>query len=48
MTLFDQTGIFLFLEERPLSYLEDQEHAEFLKNWKEVLAATNADELKHL
>jgi hypothetical protein len=27
---------------------EDQEDAEFLKNWKEGLAATNADEIKQL
>jgi hypothetical protein len=30
------------------SYLEDREHAEFLKNWREGLAATNADEIKQL
>ena len=30
------------------SYTEDQEHAELLKNWKEGLAATNADEIKQL
>jgi hypothetical protein len=30
------------------SYLEDREPAEFLKDWKEDLAATNADEIKQL